>query len=129
MVYVNEDGKSSQSQNALESAPLLSNQNSKIQYNGTDHHPTAEDVIESQWGDEPALLALARTSSYPLGVDVEPNLLTIPPSTNDGATSAGGLESAVQGDGSTDYASRFINVSPVRFWCVFGGIMMGSTSP
>lgn len=129
MIVQNEEGKSSPHRTVHESTPLLRDQNSKVRYDGTDHHhQTAEDAIESQLEDEPALLALSRTASYPLAGDVEPNLMTI--RTNDSGNdrnSARGLESGGESGsgGSTDYASRFIDVSPTRFWTIFSGVLVG----
>ena len=114
---------------AHESTPLLGdNQSSRVQYNGTTnndedyHKSTAEDAIEAQLEDEPAYLAISRVNSIPQGVDVEPNLETIPEGPEERrrtSIESGGIPQ------TTDYSSRFIDVSPTRFWIVFGGVLVG----
>lgn len=74
--------------------------------------------------DEEALLNLARVSSLPQGPDIEPSLEHIPPApiADKGASADPEHCSARRKD---DYASRFIGVSPMRFWLIFSGILLG----
>lgn len=68
-----------------------------------------------------------RVSSAALGIDIEPELERVcsTTSTQDRDRYVG--SSANEGSNSTKstYADRFIDVSPRRFWMIFGGIQVG----
>ncbi|EAW12976.1 putative MFS multidrug transporter [Aspergillus clavatus NRRL 1] len=74
--------------------------------------------------DEDALLNLSRVSSLPQAPEIEPNLERIPPMPIADSAEPTGEEGSTS-SARHGYASRFINVSPVRFWLIFSGILLG----
>jgi uncharacterized membrane protein (DUF485 family) len=74
--------------------------------------------------DEESLLNLTRVSSLPQGLDIEPNLENITPVPVAGKGASADPENC-SARGKDDYASRFIGVSPMRFWLIFSGILLG----
>lgn len=110
------EGRSQPQNNANESTPLLGDRSSAPPHKGTGY-TVAEDT-ESDADDEAAVFGLARVSSISQGVEVGPDLESIAPT----AVACDVRETPDEGD---DYASRFINVSPVRFWLIFSAILLG----
>ncbi|KAI9928364.1 hypothetical protein ASPWEDRAFT_58767 [Aspergillus wentii DTO 134E9] len=105
-------GKQPQPQREVdESTPLLKDNHSNPQSTGL----TAE--------DESAILDLARVNSIPQGVDIEPDLERIPSA--DVASKKATEDPECSQKEDTGYASRFINVSPMRFWLIFSGVLLG----
>lgn len=109
-----------------ESTPLL-------KHNGTSsdkarNYAISEDHAEMgpssyEVEGESATLDLARVSSIPQGLEVEPGIerLSLPTDNKAQVVDEGsGCETK-----STDYAARFNNVTPTRFWLIFGGIQLG----
>ncbi|OXV08216.1 hypothetical protein Egran_04019 [Elaphomyces granulatus] len=72
-------------------------------------------------------LDLARVSSIPQGIDIGPDLERIPPATSTTARKelSDDLETGYKPTTATSDESRFINVTPARFWLIFSGIQMG----
>lgn len=71
--------------------------------------------------NEVSVLGLTRVGSTS-GLDIEPNLERLP-----SAASIRKSNPSTDGDTSKDesYASRFIGVSPTRFWATFAGVLIG----
>ncbi|OJJ50848.1 hypothetical protein ASPZODRAFT_11694 [Penicilliopsis zonata CBS 506.65] len=122
------EGKLPQPDNADEATPLLGNQSSN--YRSTDdikpRFTVSEDDLESRLPsrgyaleDDAALVTLAKVSSIPQGLDIEPDLERIFPTTS-ATDDAGGSTNE-----DTSYAARFLNVSPMRFWLIFSGVLLG----
>ncbi|KAF9894695.1 hypothetical protein FE257_006585 [Aspergillus nanangensis] len=74
--------------------------------------------------EDSTLVTLSRVSSVPQGLEVEPSLERIPSAPEPNKQAVKDPEHNCPGD-NTGYASRFINVSPMRFWLIFGGVLMG----
>ncbi|RAL14079.1 putative MFS multidrug transporter [Aspergillus homomorphus CBS 101889] len=113
--------------NATESTPLLNGSPSQPPY--TSHAANHEaDSSLSPFAltveDSSALLGLTKVASIPQGPDIEPSLETIPPAPEDDVKYGNDPEAGQKREAG-DYASRFLNVSPMRFWLIFGGVMMG----
>ncbi len=115
-----------------ESTPLLGNEPSRgLQYSGkagdlTDAAEASSSSSTAQLSDEEdaALLGLSRVSSIPHAPEVETGLERVLSS----ATTNKGLDDSEYGgvqNEATGYAARFINVSPTRFWLIFGGVQLG----
>ncbi|PYH83777.1 MFS transporter [Aspergillus uvarum CBS 121591] len=116
---------------ATESTPLLNGSPSQPIYTHT--HDAGKNGADSNLlsssftaEDSSAFLGLTRVTSIPQGPDIEPTLETIPPAPEDDIKDNDDPE-AGQRQEADDYASRFINVSPMRFWLIFGGVLMGYT--
>ncbi|KAE8146807.1 MFS general substrate transporter [Aspergillus avenaceus] len=112
-----------------ESTPLIQNQSHVPFYsNETSHSDFQENNVQSSLSstvipseDDDALLSLTRVNSIPQGLEIEPNLERI-------ASAPTAIKKDPEGfppSESSGYASRFINVSPTRFWLIFGGVQMG----
>jgi MFS family permease len=71
---------------------------------------TTEDI------DEVTTLGLTRVGSLS-GLEIEPNLERL--------VSNASTNGAPDADEDDSYAARFIEVSPMRFWLIFSGVMMG----
>ncbi|KAJ9216094.1 hypothetical protein DTO166G4_2338 [Paecilomyces variotii] len=100
-----------------ESTPLLKPDKSR-KYASSENH--AEAGLSSFGADdESAPLNLAKVPSIPQGLDPEPGI--------EGMSLPGPVVSEENGDGTepTGYAARFNNVTPTRFWLIFGGIQLG----
>ncbi|CAI7652612.1 unnamed protein product [Penicillium glandicola] len=92
-----------------EATPLLRNH---VSYSATE----VESACSSKDSEEEAdVRCLSSASSTSEGLDVE------------AASGAGypNQEPGISTKNENDYASRFIDVSPTRFWVIFGGIMLG----
>ncbi|KAL4919843.1 major facilitator superfamily domain-containing protein [Aspergillus aurantiobrunneus] len=116
---------------ATESTPLLKDNSShNLQYSGKagDFSTTAEAPSSSltRLSDEEdaALLGLSRVSSIPHAPEVDTGLERVLSGTT---TNKNIQDSEAGGDQNeaTGYAARFINVSPTRFWLIFGGVQLG----
>ncbi|KAL5002025.1 major facilitator superfamily-domain-containing protein [Aspergillus recurvatus] len=115
-------------EDATESTPLLKDNAPRLQYSGkASDYPTAEASSSSstQFSDDedPALLGLSKVSSIPQAPEVDTGLervLSAAASKTIQDSEAGGAQSE-----ATGYAARFINVSPTRFWLIFGGVQLG----
>ena len=72
-------------------------------------------------------LDLARISSIPQGIDIGPDLQRISSAATVTTRKEGpdDLETGHEPATVTSYESRFINVTPRRFWLIFSGIQMG----
>ncbi|KAL4784225.1 major facilitator superfamily-domain-containing protein [Aspergillus varians] len=117
---------------ATESTPLLKDDSSRrLQYSGKagDIETTAEASSSSSSAqlsdqEDAALLGLTQVTSVPQAPDVETGLERLLSTTaankNIQDSEAGGAEIE-----ATGYAARFINVSPTRFWLIFGGVQLG----
>ncbi|KAE8326904.1 major facilitator superfamily-domain-containing protein [Aspergillus sergii] len=110
-----------------ESTPLLNNGQSHANYS-SDHSNNALETGDSSTpytsDDEEPVITLSRVTSINQGLEIEPNLERIP------SAGTASKKAVVDPEGkspseSTGYASRFINVSPTRFWLIFGGVQMG----
>ncbi|PWY84844.1 MFS general substrate transporter [Aspergillus heteromorphus CBS 117.55] len=114
---------------ATESTPLL-NGPSQPSYTSEDDTVVDKNVDPSLSStafapeEDPALLSLSRVTSIPQGIDVEPNLEQLPSATTSHKQDPRDAEDVAPND-PIGYASRFINVSPMRFWLIFTGILMG----
>ncbi|PYI28485.1 MFS general substrate transporter [Aspergillus indologenus CBS 114.80] len=116
---------------ATESTPLLNGSPSQPIYTHRHHagnNGSDTNLLSSSFTaeDSSAFLGLTRVTSIPQGPDIEPTLETIPPAP-EGDLKNNNDPEAGQRQVADDYASRFINVSPMRFWLIFGGVMMGYT--
>ncbi|CAL5870584.1 uncharacterized protein PFLUO_LOCUS4823 [Penicillium psychrofluorescens] len=103
-------------QQSSETSPLL--RNGSYEYNSVGHQDDVE--AGSTAGtevDEASILDLTRVSSIPQGLQVEPNL-------NRRIFSANGTANDAAPDDKR-YSSRFIGVSPTRFWLIYSGVMLG----
>lgn len=71
-------------------------------------------------------LDLVRVPSLSTGIDIEPGLqrVTSAATVPEHERTSGDPEAAAT---SSRYADRFINVTPRRFWLIFGGIQLGYT--
>ncbi|KAL5338617.1 major facilitator superfamily-domain-containing protein [Aspergillus crustosus] len=116
---------------ATESTPLLTDDSSRRHYSGKagDYTSTAEASASdssSHYSDEEdaALLGLSKVSSIPQAPEIDTALeqaLSASASKNVPQDSEiGGAQTEVTG-----YAARFINVTPTRFWLIFGGVQLG----
>ncbi|GAD98190.1 MFS multidrug transporter [Paecilomyces variotii No. 5] len=109
-----------------ESTPLLRKDDSKS--DGAYKYAISEDHAETgsssfEADDESAALGLAKVSSIPQGLEVEPGIesMSLPMPSKGPITH----ERSVSEADSTGYAARFINVTPTKFWLIFGGIQLG----
>ncbi|RAH44511.1 putative MFS multidrug transporter [Aspergillus brunneoviolaceus CBS 621.78] len=116
---------------ATESTPLLNGSPSQPIYTHTHTHDAGSNgpdpnLLSSSFTaeDSSAFLGLTRVTSIPQGPDIEPTLETIPPAPEDDVKDNSDPEAGQRPEVDA-YASRFINVSPMRFWLIFGGVMMG----
>ncbi|KAL1967996.1 hypothetical protein VTN77DRAFT_2413 [Rasamsonia byssochlamydoides] len=100
-------------------------------YNGTskdEHHGTGSSAVPGllQSDGYSECLNLVKVPSISTGIDIEPGLqrvtsaATVPP--NERISDPEHGDSAAAG---SRYADRFINVTPRRFWLIFGGILLG----
>ncbi|BCR95465.1 putative MFS multidrug transporter [Aspergillus luchuensis] len=125
------DGKPPSSLQATESTPLLHESSRQSLYISQEDTTVDKDVDPSLSStlfapeEDPALLSLSRVTSIPQGLDVEPNLERLPSAPVSQKQVPGDAEDGVAAGEPTGYASRFINVSPMRFWLIFSGILMG----
>ena len=118
-------------EHSSEATPLL-RENSSASYQRTEYHSVTRhthtyDVesgsstteINTEVQDFPALTRIHSTSH---DLDVEPTLESFPSS-----DSTKGDEPVNGADGPDDdsYGSRFIGVSPTRFWMIMSGVMLG----
>lgn len=99
-----------------------------IEYHSfTDHLDDVEtDASATQSRDEAAILSVTRSHPTQQGLEIEPILKRLYSS----SSSANQDRCIIGPAGSTsgedeDYGSRFINVSPMRFWFIFAGVMLG----
>ncbi|PLB42166.1 putative MFS multidrug transporter [Aspergillus candidus] len=103
-----------------ESTPLLQ----PPPYSETDQgfQPSSYSTIPTAEEDA-TFPTLTQVDSVPAGLEIEPSLQRIPSIEAVRKTTA----DAEGGPSGTDknYASRFINVSPMRFWLIFSGILIG----
>ncbi|KAL4904986.1 hypothetical protein BDW74DRAFT_153912 [Aspergillus multicolor] len=114
---------------ATESTPLLRDDSPRLQYSGKANDYTSAEASSSsstQFSDDedPALLGLSKVSSIPQAPEVDTGLERVLSAQTHSKTiqdsETGGAQSA-----ATGYAARFINVSPTRFWLIFGGVQLG----
>ncbi|KAJ5832750.1 MFS transporter [Penicillium riverlandense] len=99
-----------------ETSPLL--RTGSYEYNSVGHQVDVEaGSTTSTEVDEASILDLTRVSSIPQGLQVEPNLNRRVSSVNGTANGAGPDDKS--------YSSRFIGVSPTRFWLIYSGVMLG----
>lgn len=117
--------------NVDESTPLLRDDSSAIQSKGASYTVGEDNAgLPSQstavaFENDSAVLGLARVSSIPQSIDVEPNLERILSNTAASNRAAAGDAEYCCPSETTGYASQFINVSPMRFWLIFSGILLG----
>lgn len=107
---------------ATESTPLLRD-SPHSQYCGKTGDVTSTNEATSSYStqqseeENAALLDLTRVNSIPHAPEVD----TLPAANrNTQDPESGGKEHE-----ATGYAARFINISPTRFWLVFGGVQLG----
>ncbi|KAB8228191.1 putative MFS multidrug transporter [Aspergillus alliaceus] len=105
-----------------ESTPLLNHEQSHLPYSS--EHSTGDSSTLNTSDDDEPIFSLSRVTSINQGLEIEPNLETI------SAAPAATKRAAIDPEGkspseSTGYAARFINVSPTRFWLIFGGVQLG----
>ncbi|KAL4872555.1 hypothetical protein BDV12DRAFT_161772 [Aspergillus spectabilis] len=116
---------------ATESTPLLKDDPSRRQYSGkagdftsTTEASSPDSSTHPSDEEDAALLGLSTVSSIPQAPEVDTGLervlsasasKTVPQDSE-----AGGTQTE-----ATGYAARFINVSPTRFWLIFGGVQLG----
>ncbi|KAL4802373.1 major facilitator superfamily-domain-containing protein [Aspergillus unguis] len=113
---------------ATESTPLLQD-SPHLQYSGkADNFTTTGEASSSSSThlsdeEDPALLGLTKVSSVPQAPEVSAGLERVLSNTtakNTGDSETGGAQHE-----ATGYAARFINISPTRFWLIFGGVQWG----
>ncbi|KAJ5558625.1 hypothetical protein N7535_008842 [Penicillium sp. DV-2018c] len=103
-----------------ETTPLLRNTVSHhASYNNIPHIGTDS---ESD-GEEPLIRCPSNAGSVPPGLQIESSLEIY--AAKAGAPGAPGDHSNISSRDEGDQGSRFIDISPARFWVIFGGIMMG----
>ncbi|KAL2830866.1 major facilitator superfamily domain-containing protein [Aspergillus cavernicola] len=113
-----------QDEPSTESTPLLKDDSRRQLYSGKSGDITS--TAEASSSDEDAaLLGLTQVASIPQAPEVDTGLERVL-----SASSANRLpHDAEAGDSQTEapsgYAARFINVTPTRFWLIFGGVQLG----
>ncbi|KAJ5120533.1 uncharacterized protein N7515_009921 [Penicillium bovifimosum] len=103
-----------------ETTPLL--RNTASQHMSHTDIPHSQTDVESD-EEEPLIRCPSSVSSAPEGLEIEPSLEIY--ASKAGTQGAPGDHSSIPGQDETDHDSRFIDISPARFWAIFGGIMMG----
>ncbi|KAJ5091901.1 major facilitator superfamily-domain-containing protein [Penicillium alfredii] len=112
-----------------EATPLLRKESPQgADYHSLNSHNVETGSSSTEYDEEPALLGLTRVSSTPQDLEIEPILERLPSVAGSVSKAHGGAGSACStADEDENYASRFINVSPARFWFIFAGVMLGYT--
>ncbi|KAJ5654141.1 MFS general substrate transporter [Penicillium lividum] len=120
---------SSNTGSSSEATPLLREnpgcQSQSTQYQSVTRHTHDVDVSSShkECHENVSFPILTRVQSTSQILDIEPNPDRLP-SIHSVKRGNGSIDGSI-GDEGDSYASRFINVSPTRFWLIFSGIMLG----
>jgi MFS family permease len=110
-----------------ETTPLLRNTVSQhTRYSDLPHSETDVEAVfspEETDEEEPLIRCPSSASSAPEGLEIEPSLEIY--ASKAGTPGAPGDHPSISSQDEGDHDSRFIDISPARFWVIFGGIMMG----
>ncbi|KAF7596367.1 hypothetical protein BBP40_002111 [Aspergillus hancockii] len=112
-----------------ESTPLLNHEQSHTpSYSNTVRenaaHSSSSSTLSDPSDDDDVVISLSRVTSINQGLEIEPNLERLSSAPN--ATKQAAIDPEGKSLSETSgYAARFINVSPTRFWLIFGGVQLG----
>ncbi|KAE8350415.1 major facilitator superfamily domain-containing protein [Aspergillus coremiiformis] len=113
-----------------ESTPLLNHEGFQASSYSNEHNNLAlnrgdsSTLLPVEDDELVKVLTLSRVTSINQGLEIEPTLERIPSAPTAIKKAVVDPESKSPSE-STGYASRFINVSPTRFWLIFAGVEMG----
>ncbi|KAJ5587221.1 uncharacterized protein N7459_002986 [Penicillium hispanicum] len=112
-----------------EATPLLRESTRNTQYRSltttTDTEHVQAGSPSTDAGDEVSSPVLTRVVSASPSLDIEPSLDRLPSTGSVKKSNASAHEPTEIPDEDDSYATRFINVSPARFWLIFAGVMLG----